>query len=871
MGNAEKLRAVLIKQRKKTASARLHALLKAADDPVPRPAAATSTPSRGALMAKPKITPPAAVAAPPPFASTTPPSGFNTNLVAPRGRVNVPPVARPPIAIPGNAPTIGAPNTPRGEGPAVQQARSNYQAAQQRAMQQKLTPQQQQAKQEEAIRYRYDKIYQDSRMRDLALAMNRGHISPEQFQEATRMRPMNVSGTLGRLGQGLEAANAAFGAGYRGLYDYMAGGGTEAGETAKKLRDSIGSHLYGMRTGRNPGAMAEATTLAAQGIPLAKRHEFYALSNDYAANQKDTPSGYSQANMIAAGINPESVFRSGVQKLQSGSPQFTPQEKAEMLQRATTYDTAKADEREQQERDPLFHGGTEEVLSNMGDTGWTLAIPGANASSLRAVSNAGKAWMLPRGLLSPARSLSQNLPKTRNVLDRLADLTGKGPVARALSWADDFGIPIVDAAAAAQTANSVQKIQDMAGVMTPLQPPTDHPELAAAEQRALAAKLRALEAEQLALDQKMLDRPERLSLPQTPEGARNFYEPPEQAPPFRMTANTVENQPILDAQGKPTGSTQQVYKITHQDDSGKMLTDTVPVVAADAAGITPYLSNKAELPDVEQLSQQSSELVSRHPLAADTKASLNITGQAPPNTADTAAGMLERQGKDKDQIQALMDWWGEPGNIATTLGVGASAIGLLMMFMGGQDGLMGWLMPALGITMAAGGLGTLGYQGMFGKNVQDTIKGVANPAMKQLGGIAYDAGWVDRNQFWGQAAKALEEEPLEKLKGSFNIVGRQLQEKVNKQPKFLRWAAEKLNQIPTVESISDAQILEGLKTQDPEAYKMFTEIPAAQAKADVLKHWRGIEELPLGQLQAASQAQTGNTPVPPSYGAQPVE
>lgn len=857
MGNAEKLRAVLIKQRKKTASARLHALLKAADDPVPRPAA-TSAPSRGALMAKPKSTPLAAASAPKPTTATfasNPPNGVNINLVAPRGRVNVPPVARPPVAIPGTAPTIGAPNTPRAEGPAIQQARSNYQAAQQRAMQQKLTPQQQQAKQEEAIRYRYDKIYQDPRMRDLALALNRGHITPEQFQEATRMRPMNVSGTLGSLGQGLEAANAAFGAGYRGLYDYMAGGGTEAGETAKKLRDSIGSHLYGMRTGRNPGAMAEATSIAAQGIPVEKRPEFDALTQMYAPLQ--SAGNFDQARALAAGLNPESIFRSGVQKLQSGSPQFTPQEKAEMLQRATTYDTAKADEREQQGRDPLFHGGTERVLSDMGDTGWSLAIPGANANAIRAFSNAGRARMLPRGFLTPFESLAQNLPKTRNVLDRLADLSGKTPGARALTYADDFGQLLGGSAAAAQTENAIQKIQDMAGVTTPLQPPTDHPELAAAEQRAL--------------DQAMLERPERLSLPQTPEGARNFYEQPGQAAPFRMTANTVENQPILDAQGKPTGRTQQVYKITRQGDSGKMITDTVPVVAADAAGITPYLSNRAELPDVGQLSQQSSELVSRHPRAADTKAALNTTGQAPPDTADTAAGMLEGQGKDKDQIQALMDWWGEPGNIATTLGVGASAIGLLMMFMGGQDGLMGWLMPALGITMAAGGLGTLGYQGMLGKTVQDTIKGVANPAMKQLGGIAYDAGWLDKNQFWGQAAKELEEEPLEKLKGSFNIVGRQIQEEVNKQPKFMQWIAKRFNQIPTVESISDEQILEGLKTQDPEAYKMFMEIPTAQAKADVLKHWRGIEELPLGQLQAASQAQTGNTFVPPSYGAQPVE
>lgn len=859
MGNAEKLRAVLIKQRKKVASAQLYTLLKHAADGISAPAAAVkptggaaaaapaaaygtqgpSAPSRAALLSKPTAAPGARPPISPALSTQHPEINLARNTGYQQAARLVPagPSRQPPVAY-SSGPTIGAPNTPQAEPPAIQQARANYRALQQQNRQKEWTPAEIQANEEAAARSRYA---DDPRMRGLALARLRGTLSTPAFQAATKLRPLNVRGTLSQAGQGLQALNSLFGASYRDLYDRMAGGNTEAGETASKLYNAAKSHWYGATHWRNPDAMGAALQRASEGIPETARGKLNELGQEHAALTTDPALAAQQQQY---GVNPTQVFADKIKKLQSGVTQFTPAERAEMLQNAETYDSAKQDERELRSRDPLFHGAIENTLSDMGDTGWSLLLPGAAANNLRGASNLIKARGIPRGLFRPMAGYNA-AARGSNVLDSLANLTAKTPGSSALQFADDYVFPFINEVATVDRNKGLNRLDTAIAKGV-----NNTPAINAASPAAPSidtAQLAPLETS--------------LGTPMAEVG---------QPAPFRLAANTgeIENQPILDAQGKPTGQTQPVYKMTMQGDDGKMFNTTLPVEAAAAAGLTPYLENKAKLPDINKLNQQAADTVSRNPRAADMKESLNTTGKAPPDTANIAAETLAGLGMDDKQIKALTDWWGEPGNMATALGIGASAIGLMMMFMGGQDGLMSWLMPALGITMTAGGLGTLGYQGTFGKTIQDSIQGAVNPAMKQLGGMAYDAGWMDKKQFWQQAAKHLTPEQLQKLQSNFNIVNKTIDDEVGKWPEFMQPMVRKIS--PTAESITDEQLLQQMQKIDPEAYKAYMEIPTEQGKADVRKHLRGLEELPLGQLEAASRAQTGDQFVPPSYGAQPV-
>lgn len=790
MGNAEKLRAVLIRQRKKTASARLYSMFKCAvGGTVPKPvtpqnpAAAAyggvnaSAPSRAGLMAKrPAALPAARPATPQPgLAARTP------VRVQPRAPIN------------NNYPTIGAPGTPPPQLSPLQQAAAR--------------PRDPAADQQAALINKYRK---DPTGLMLAKGLQRGDLTQQEFDAAIKQTPAWKTYEMGgptwspfygkripvptravfAAGQGMNALNSLFGGAYRELTNKAFGGGTEAGETARKMFNAAGLHAAAAVEGRDPVALQHAFQQMAPSVPEANR--------------------------------------------------------GKLLNIAETYGTAVQPERERRQQDPLFNAAIEDTAAGMADSAWTMATPGAARNIPGVVGSALKARGIPKIPFTARKFSGGRVQATApNSLQRLSQANASPGLAGAAQRISAYGDEVI--------APTLRETSDLysnpaLGVkrVTPKTPE---------EYAALAGSAAPAAA------------PQEMPAVTLPDG-RPISETGQSARPFRLSANSVENQPILDAQGKPTGQTRQVYKVTVQDDQGEMQINDVPVEVADSIGLTPYLANKAEMPDMGKLNQQAAETVSRNPLAGDMKTSLNTTGQAPPETTDLANKSLKAQGIEDSQIKSLMDWWGEPGNMATALGIGASAIGLLMMFMGGQDGLMGWLLPALGVTMTAGGLGALGYQGTFGKDVQNAIQGVANPAMRQLGGIAYDAGWLDNNQFWGQAAKELSPELLQKLTGSFGSVNKKIDEEMNKS--LLNKAIGMVYR-PTAESISDEQILEGLKAQDPEAYKAFMQIPSAKAKADIFKHWRGLEELPLGQLAAASQAQSGNTYVPPSYGAQPIE
>ena len=303
--------------------------------------------------------------------------------------------------------------------------------------------------------------------------------------------------------------------------------------------------------------------------------------------------------------------------------------------------------------------------------------------------------------------------------------------------------------------------------------------------------------------------------------------------------------PVVDPRtGQPVMEQQFVLE-SKNPYTGEPEPTTVPFEIARAAGIVPMLQEAAagniSVQDAaSQISTDAANLIAKNPRAATLADWVNKTGKAPPETTDLANKTLQDQGKTKEEAQSLMDWWGEPGNMATALGIGASAIGLMMMFMGGQDGLMGWLLPALGVTMAAGGLGTLGYQGAFGKDIQNTIQGMANPLMQQLGGIGYDAGFINRDQFWNPVLQKLTPAQRAQLESAHGAVNRNT-------PGY-----KKLLDYALGGKVSDEQIIANLP---PEQRALFDQLPSDSAKADVIQHLRG--EAPLPGMKPFQQPATG--------------
>jgi hypothetical protein len=299
--------------------------------------------------------------------------------------------------------------------------------------------------------------------------------------------------------------------------------------------------------------------------------------------------------------------------------------------------------------------------------------------------------------------------------------------------------------------------------------------------------------------------------------------------------------PVLGPDGKPvmnpdgTPQTEQSYSVNIPNPDGTNTAMNVPYNAARAAGLMPLfdqMQNGGAAPNINEIAQQSSSQLAKHPAAADMANSLNTTGKAPPGTGEQALKTLQQQGVPEPDANALSNWWGEPGNMATVLGLGATAVGLLMTFMGGQDGLMGWLMPALGIAGTVGGLGTLGYQGMFGEGVQNAVQGFAKPLMQQFGNMGYDSGLINQDQYWQSARSNLTPEQGAQVDQSFGAVDKNT-------PWYMRaynsLAPESLQWKPT-----DAQIVSGMTPEQQAMYNQLSE----KGKAEALLHVRGEKALP---------------------------
>jgi len=303
------------------------------------------------------------------------------------------------------------------------------------------------------------------------------------------------------------------------------------------------------------------------------------------------------------------------------------------------------------------------------------------------------------------------------------------------------------------------------------------------------------------------------------------------------TTARSESSPVLGPNGKPemnpdgTPKMQQVFKGSFTTPDGQTMEYEIPQEMARVAGALPYfdkLQRGEAVPPPDEIAQQSSDQISKHPAAADMANSLNNTGKAPPGTNEQALNKMQQQGIPEQDANALSNWWGEPGNMATVLGIGATAIGLLMTFMGGQDGLMGWLMPALGIAGTVGGLGTLGYQGMFGEGVQNAIQGFANPLMQQFGNMGYDAGLINQDQYWQGARNALTPEEQGQMAQAFGTAN-------EKTP----WYLKAWNSVAP-EAMSVDPIRAGMTTKQRAKFDALPE----KAKADIRAHAYGTKALP---------------------------
>jgi hypothetical protein len=782
MGNAEKLRAVLMKQRKKQASARLRTLLKQADGEAPKPpvppnlTGPSSAPSRSSLMRGR----PAAVQAPKPAATPNSATGgfqLNTN---PSARYGLPSPVQRPVAVTAG-PTIGAPNAPR-----MSPAASRLQQAAAQPPTQADTARNSQLAKNLESRY----ISPTSRM--IFSARDKGLLTDPEYQ-AAMYRRTGIPGAFYSVEQGLKAMNSLWGAGYRAPF-------SESLQTAKNLGNAAGMHAMGAVEGRDPAAVALVMRRLAQGIPADKRLD---LQNIAAANAQ-----YTADTGLPPVFKTEDVARA-MQDLVPGA-QLTPEDRQRLFDRAQTYESARADELQQMHADPLIDvrmrmpwhqtdTTADQLVSGMADSGWSMAaIPGTSRFVTGAVGNAIKARGVPNALVSSAGALAPN------VLQQLA-------------------------AAGAPTK-----------AIMPLSMGTDLTEMGAQNMRRTQPALGITANE-----------------PNTPE----YYElkADELARKAQSPAVKLTSKPVVGADGTP--QTQQHYEVGIPAADGSSPTQQVPANAANAAGLGQVLeaaaAGKGNLPDQKQVTEGAATTVTTSPMRDPISKSLAETGKAPEETATLAAKNLAAQGKNEDEIKSLTEWWGEPGNIATTLGIGASAVGLLMMFFGGQDGLMGWLMPALGLTMAAGGLGTLGYQGTFGKDIQNALQGAINPALPGLAASAHDIGFIPDETYNKMVLQNMTPEDIAALKAAKGTAtyGNQLSDalRIKEDAQHDNWLARSFNAITGAASkavnnvapeLSDEAILQGIQQQNPALYdKIMNQLSAKYRKQNLLPFLRGQDTI----------------------------
>lgn len=783
MGNAEKLRSVLMKQRKKQASARLRTLLKQADGEAPKPpvppnlTGPSSAPSRGSLMrGRPAaVQPPAPPAAPRNPLLPMDGFGFSTN---PKPSWMPAPINRPVSVTDG--PTIGAPNTPR-MSPAASRLQ---QAAAQPPTQADIARNSQLAKNLES---RY--ISPTSRM--IFSARDKGLLTDPEYQ-AAMYRRTGRPGAFYSAEQAMQTIKSLWGAGRRAPF-------SESLQTAKNLSNAVGMHAMGAVEGRDPAAVALVMRRLAQGIPADKRLD---LQNIAAANAQYTAD---------TGLPPIFKTEDIARAMQESVPgaQLTPEDRQRLFDRAQTYESARADELQQMHADPLIDvrirmpwhqtdTTVDQLVSGMADQGWSMAaIPGTSRFAAGAVGNAIKARGVPNALVSSAGALAPNL------LQQLG-AAGATPAVMPLSMASDF-MEI--------GGQNIRRGQPALGI-TENEPNTpEYYELKADE---LARKA--------------------------------------QSPAVKLTSK-----PVVGADGTP--QTQQHYEVGIPAADGSSPTQQVPANAANAAGLGQVLeaaaAGKGNLPDQKQVTEGAATTVTTSPMRDPISKSLAETGKAPEETATLAAKNLAAQGKNEDEIKSLTEWWGEPGNIATTLGIGASAVGLLMMFFGGQDGLMGWLMPALGLTMAAGGLGTLGYQGTFGKDIQNALQGAINPALPGLAASAHDIGFIPDETYNKMVLQNMTPEDIAALKAAKGIatVNNAVIQKarIKEDADHNNWITKGWNSLVDATGrvvdaapleVSDEVIMQQLQQQNPALYdKIMNQLSAKYRQQNLLPFLRGQDTI----------------------------
>jgi hypothetical protein len=757
--NTQQFLRILKQQRKKVAAARLRTLqkqaalrrlLKLADDPITAGVknyygGQAVSPSRKALIT---AKPPATTIKP---IQQNTPVGINAAGTAPGAQTNL--GANRPA--PQLSPTISAPRSSAAAAAAQAAVGRRATGGNQQSFRRRETP---------TVRT----PLADPTNQWLQGELARGSITQQEFDAANNQRT-GLRGAWFRGGQGLQAANAAFGAGYRGLTDYMAGGNTEAGETASKLWNSAKLHATAMREGRDPVALQNAIQQAARGIP---------------AEDRPALNYYSQA------ATPEQL-QGFAQDYQSRIPQYTPEQQAKMLAMGETYQTALADEQARQMRDPVISPVTDMVAANMGDGGWQMALP------------TPKFLGLP-GAARPLAGLGYNLGL--NALDTPIYGNKALGVRPGVYNTPEMYAQQADASNPAQT-----RFEQALEQASPISNPRD-------ARAGLGGVV------------------DRLTGTSRLAGVQTVSEP----------VVSADGKPLLNADGSP--QIRQSFQVSLQDDDGKMRVSSVPIDAAAAAGLTPLIAQAADMPDISEVASSASSNIANNPMAKPMADSLNQTGRAPPSTVDDAASLLKSEGKSDDQIKSLMDWWGEPGNMATALGIGATAVGLLMLFMGGQDGLMGWLMPALGITLGAGGLGTLAYTGAFGKDVQNTMQGVANPMLAQLGSFAHDSGLLGDDTYWNAVKGRMTPEQQARLRQNFGST----------------------SYLGGTVSLPDAAVESYLKTVEPDTYAAYQQL-SQTGKKQLLDHLRGTQRLGISvpTVQETSTRHTGNKFVAPEEGAQP--
>ena len=804
MGNAEKLRAVLMKQRKKQASARLRTLLKQADGEAPKPpvppnlTGPSSAPSRGSLMrGRPAaVQPPAPPAAPRNPLLPMDGFGFSTN---PKPSWMPAPINRPVSVTDG--PTIGAPNTPR-MSPAASRLQ---QAAAQPPTQADIARNAELANQREAART-------DGMTQFIRQQRDRGVLTEPEYEAAIAKRP----GFFRGIEQRLRALNSLWGAAYR--YPW-----SESRDTANRLYNAANMHAYAASSGRDPAAVGLVMQRAAAGLRADDRLILQDINQQYGDPELTRRLAQEMQKRVPGGPLSEDVRRN-------------------LLETAETYDSALRDEDLRSQQHPLikvFDTPIDPYLARMGDQGWSMLLPpGSGKLISRAFGNAAKAKGVPNALFSSPKPVAPNL------LQRYA-ATPSNQIARAYQ---PFALPLEGFETAVQ--NNMQRIQPALNIT---ESDLKTPEYAS------TPEYYGLKADELAL------RPQQFAefaplLGVNSPGMHNAKFPQSVVSKYsiNLTAQPLNGpggKPVLNPDGTP--QMQLFYELNIPSADGSSPTQRISAAAIDAADLSAPLnaaaSGQGALPDQKQVSNDAATTVTTSPMRAPISKSLAETGKAPQETAAIAEKNLADQGKTEDQIKSLTEWWGEPGNIATALGVSAAAVGLLMMFFGGQDGLMGWLMPALGLTMAAGGLGTLGYQGTFGKDIQNALQGAINPALPSLAASAHDTGFIPDETYNKMVLQNMSPEDLAALQraqgtatyGNALTQRMRINEDADHNNSITRgWnaltdvAGDTVNAVAP--EVSDDMIMQQLQQQDPALYaRIMNELSARYRQQTLLPFLRG--------------------------------